>query len=109
MGPLRRTRFDARRVEARVKAGKQGISKKEANEIYKFFEKINKIFGIIDFKRVSASWRKKIPSKITKLVKDREKFRKEQNWQKSDELRIEIEKQGYSVEDTKSGPVIKSI
>ena len=91
----------------RVKAGKEGISKKEAGEIYKFFEKINNIFGIIDFKKITA--KEIIPVKIKKLVKEREKFRKEQNWQKSDELRREMEKQGYSVEDTPSGPIVKEI
>lgn len=81
------------------------ISKKDAGEIYKFFEEINSIFGIIDFKKVNAT----IPAKIKKLAKDREKFRQQQNWQKSDELRAEIEKQGFTVEDTSSGPVVKQI
>ncbi|MEK7562670.1 MAG: cysteine--tRNA ligase [Patescibacteria group bacterium] len=92
-------------------ADENPISKSDADKIYKFFEKINKIFGIINFKNVktSASWRKPIPGEIKKLVKEREKFRKQQNWQKSDELRIKIEEQGFIVEDTVSGPVIKKI
>ena len=81
------------------------ISKRDANEIYKFFEEINSIFGIIDFKKVNAE----IPGKIKKLANEREKFRKQQNWQKSDELRAEIEKRGFTVEDTPSGPAIKQI
>jgi cysteinyl-tRNA synthetase len=84
---------------------KKLISKKQAGEIYKFFEDINKIFGIIDFKKVN----KTIPAEIKKLVKEREKHRKNQDWQKSDEARKEIEKKGYTVEDTKEGPAIKSI
>jgi cysteinyl-tRNA synthetase len=43
------------------------------------------------------------------LVKEREKARKNQDWQKSDTLRNEIEKHGYSVEDTKTGPIVKSL
>ena len=84
---------------------KNSISKKPADEIYKFFEEINSIFGIIDFKKVNA----KIPANIIKLADEREKFRKQQNWQKSDELRLEIEKHGFTVEDTKTGPAIKRI
>ncbi len=80
-------------------------SKKEANEIYKFFEKINDIFGIIDFKKAKAT----IPDKIKKLAQAREKFRKNQNWQKADQMRKEIEKQGYIIEDTKTGPVVKQM
>jgi cysteinyl-tRNA synthetase len=81
------------------------ISKKEAVEIYKFFEEINKIFGIINFKKVTAT----IPSSIKKLAQEREKYRKQQNWQKSDELRHEIEKQGFTVQDSDIGPVLKRI
>jgi cysteinyl-tRNA synthetase len=82
------------------------ISNQQAKEIYKFFEIINQIFGIIDFKKT-----KKItmPSDVKKLIAIREKYRNQQNWQKADETRIEIEKKGYSVEDTKAGQIIKSI
>jgi len=44
---------------------------------------------------------------IKNLVAEREKYRKEKNWHKSDELRKKIEKQGYLVEDTPKGPKIK--
>jgi cysteinyl-tRNA synthetase len=81
------------------------MSKKEALDIYKIFQEIDKIFGFIDFKKVQQ----KIPANIMQLVKERETARKNQDWQKSDLIRNEIERQGYSVEDTKSGPVIKSI
>jgi cysteinyl-tRNA synthetase len=81
------------------------LSKKEAESIYKFFEEINKIFGIIDFKRVNQA----IPAEIKKLAKARENFRKNQEWTKSDEARKEIEKRGYIIEDTKDGTVIKIV
>jgi len=81
------------------------ISKKDASEIYKFFVEINDIFGIIDFKKIN----KAIPAEIKKLVKDRELARKNKEWQKSDEIRAQIEKKGFAVEDTKDGPAIKSI
>ena len=35
------------------------------------------------------------------------KYRKEQNWQGADEVRIEIERRGYSIEDTKAGQIVK--
>jgi len=79
------------------------ISKKEAEKIYEFFEELNNIFGIINLKKIKVA----IPAGIKKLAKERERFRKEQKWQKADEVRMEIEKQGFTVEDTKSGPVIK--
>jgi len=81
------------------------LSKKDADKIYKFFEEINNIFGIIDFKKV----KKAAPFQIKKLVKERELARKNQDWQKSDEIRAKIEKQGFTVEDTESGPAIKPL
>jgi cysteinyl-tRNA synthetase len=81
------------------------VGKKEALEIYKFFEEINKIFEIIDFKKVNRT----IPAEIKKLVKEREMARENQEWQKSDEIRAQIEKKGFAIDDTKSGTTIKSI
>ncbi len=81
------------------------ISKKQAGDIYKFFREIDKIFGIINFEKVN----KAIPAEIKKLVKERELHRKNKEWQKADQTRLQIEKQGFTVEDTKDGPAIKSI
>jgi len=81
------------------------LSKKEAETIYKFFEQIDKFLGIVDFKRVKQI----IPASIKKLAKDREMFRKNKEWHKADEARQQIEKQGYTIEDTKDGAVIKLI
>ena len=81
------------------------VSKKEAKEIYEFFEEINNIFGFINFKKVN----KTIPAEIKKLAQARENFRKNKEWQKADEARQQIEKKGYVVEDTKDGPVVKSL
>ena len=81
------------------------ISERDAKEIYNFFEEINGIFGIIDFKKINRA----IPTKIKKLVLAREKYRKNQEWQKADQMRQEIEKNGFSIEDTKDGPVARAI
>ena len=91
--------------KANILLDKNSISKKQAGEIYKIFQEINKIFGIIDFKKVN----KTIPAEIKKLVKTREQYRKNKEWQKADQVRMEIEKQGFIVEDTKDGPVVKNI
>jgi cysteinyl-tRNA synthetase len=79
------------------------ISKKESAQIYKFFEEINKIFGIVDFKKAEYI----IPSEIKRLAEAREKYRKNQEWEKADKARIEMEKKGFAVEDTKDGLIIK--
>jgi cysteinyl-tRNA synthetase len=91
--------------KANILLYKDLISKAQASEIYKFFEEIDKIFGIINFKKVN----KTIPAEIKKLANEREKFRKAKEWQKADEVRMKIEKHGYIVKDSETGPVIKSI
>ncbi|MCX6720971.1 MAG: cysteine--tRNA ligase [Candidatus Staskawiczbacteria bacterium] len=83
---------------------KDAISKKQAGDVYKFFQEIDKVFGIINFKKVNQT----IPAEIKKLVKTREECRRNKDWQKSDELRKEIETKGFSVEDTDKGTVVKS-
>lgn len=82
------------------------IIKKEANDVYKFFEEIDEIFGIIDFKKLKQS---SIPTEVKKLLKQREDYRKNKEWQKADEVRKEIEKYGFSVDDTKDGMIVKKL
>ncbi len=75
------------------------ISNKEK---YNLLIKFNQVFGLSD--KIQEM---KTPLKIQKLAKKREKFRAEKNWAKSDEVRKEIEKMGYKVEDTKNGFKLK--
>ena len=41
-----------------------------------------------------------MPEKIKDLIKQREEARKNKDWQKADELRDEIKKEGYAIQDT---------
>ncbi len=75
-------------------------------QVYKFFEEVDKIFGIIDFKKVKQSG---IPNEVNSLLEKREEFRKGKLWEKADEVRREIEKYGYTVEDKKDGPSLKKM
>jgi len=84
---------------------KDSISAKEAKQIFEFFEEINDIFGIIDIPKIKRG----VPANIKKLVQDRENYRKNQEWEKSDKARDEIEKHGYTVQDSQNGPVIRSL
>ncbi|MBI2599474.1 cysteine--tRNA ligase [Candidatus Daviesbacteria bacterium] len=48
-----------------------------------------------------------VPEKVKRLVMEREQARKDKDFKKSDDLRKEIKKLGYEVEDTPSGPRLK--
>ena len=68
-------------------------------------KKMDEVFGL-DLLKIEKI---KIPKEILELVKEREKARKEKDWKKSDLLRIEIHKKGYSVDDTEHGSRITKI
>ena len=70
---------------------------------YNLLKEFDKIFNILDFKKEI------IPKKITTLVREREKYRKEKNWQKADQIRKKIKKLGFWVEDTNKGSETKKL
>ena len=80
----------------------QNLSEREKYLILLDFDRV---FGL-SLKKVKAL---KIPKEIKKLVLEREKYRKEKNWEMADRLREEIEKHGFKVEDTQEGPKIRKI
>jgi cysteinyl-tRNA synthetase len=47
-----------------------------------------------------------LPEELQKTVHEREEARKNKDWQKADELRKEIESQGYTLKDTAQGAKI---
>ncbi|PIR02210.1 MAG: cysteine--tRNA ligase [Candidatus Nealsonbacteria bacterium CG_4_9_14_0_2_um_filter_37_38] len=84
---------------------KNVLSQTEAKNILEFLKKIDRFFNFIFWKKP----KEKISENILKLVEEREKYRKQKNWEKADEVRKEINKIGYKIEDTKKGPKIKPV
>ena len=74
-------------------------------EKYSLILDMDKIFGL-DLDKIKKI---KIPKEIMSLSKEREKTRKEKNWKEADRLRGELQKLGYSVEDTANGPKLKKL
>ena len=62
-------------------------------------KKIDEVFGLDLLKKEKI----KIPEEIKKLVREREDARKKRDFKKADELRDEIKKKGFSVEDVGGG------
>ncbi|HJN62072.1 MAG TPA: DALR domain-containing protein, partial [Candidatus Parcubacteria bacterium] len=84
--------------------GKNQISKKQAKEILNFLKETDQFFGFIFWKETIE-----IPSQVKKLAKEREKARKNKDWEKADEIRGKVKEMGFQIEDTKEGPKIKAI
>ena len=75
-------------------------------EIIKFYQDLaGKVLGILkDFDREQS-----FEQEIKKLIEDREKARKEKNWEKSDKIRDELKRKGVILEDTTEGVRWKKI
>jgi len=73
------------------------------SQVYKLVLEFDKVLGL-GLKRVKIS---PPPLKIKKLVKKREQLRKERKWKEADKVREQIEKQGFILEDTSRGVIVK--
>lgn len=76
-----------------------------ANDTLKFLRQIDRFFNFIFWPKPKS----KQPLKLLNLVKQREEYRKRGNWQKADQIRKEIIKLNWFVEDTKEGPKLKKL
>ncbi len=81
------------------------IRDKKAEGKIQTIKKMDEIFGLNLLKKEKIE----IPSEIEKLIKEREKFRKEKNWERADELREEIGKKGWSVDDGERGSEVRKL
>jgi len=77
-------------------------NKIDSEKKYKLLLSFDKILGL----NLDKIKERKIPQKIRELVKKRDQYRSEKNWVKSDAIRKEIEKMGYTVKDTKSETIV---
>ena len=88
-----------RRVSKKIKA--DSISKIEIGEAWNFLTNFDMVFGFLSEKTL------KIPLKIEKLLQLREAARAENNWTFADDLRDQIQEEGWKVEDTSKGQKVK--
>ena len=84
------------------KLDKNEFSKSDIQKGNHFITFFNSIFGILYEKF-------EIPKNIIELVKKRERARENNDWVKSDEIRKELNINGWNVKDTPTGPKITQI
>jgi len=63
------------------------------------------IFGLDLLKKEKVE----IPEEIEKLTNEREKARREKNWERADELRKLVKEKGFIIEDSDKGPILRKI
>ncbi|MFA5340495.1 MAG: cysteine--tRNA ligase [Clostridia bacterium] len=79
---------------------------RKSYKIYELLMDFDKILALnLDKKRIDAE--EDLPDDIKNLAEQRIDARKNKNWKMSDELRDEIKRLGYSINDTPNGQVIK--
>ena len=80
---------------------KTELTERNKQEILDFFIKINQILDVIDTEEV-------IPDKKNiELLRLRNEARERKDWKKADEIRKQLLKEGFIIEDTVNGPRIK--
>ncbi len=72
---------------------------------YQTIKKMDEVFGLKLLEKIKIE----IPKEVEDLANEREKFRKEKNWKKSDEIREKLKSLGYEILDGKEGWKIKKV
>jgi cysteinyl-tRNA synthetase len=99
--PLAITQLYALAKKINVLVAKQKINCRLAEETVKSMRELGNILGILE-KEIPAEG--EVPEKVKELIARREKARGEKDWKRADEIRAQISRLGYVVEDTSSGP-----
>ncbi len=81
---------------------KNRMSTANAQSVLVLLKKFDRVLGILPEKE-------DVPEDVKRLVEQREKARQSKEWKNADDIREQIRQQGFIVEDTSSGPVIKKL
>ncbi len=76
---------------------KNKVGKNNTKKIINFMVKIDKVLGVLEEKE------EKLSPELKKLIDEREKARKEKNYEKADKIRQQLKEKGVILEDTKEG------
>lgn len=68
-------------------------------------KRMDEVLGLNLFKKEKSM----VPPEIEKLAEEREKYRKEKDWKKADEIREIIRSKGYSIDDNQEGIKLRKI
>lgn len=79
------------------------LTQSDKDEILKFLHEIDTVFAFI------FTEKQEISEEIEELIENREKARKEKDYQKADEIRDLLKEKGVIVEDTDKGTIWKNI
>jgi cysteinyl-tRNA synthetase len=87
--------------EINILLDNQQLTQKDADACLHLLQSVDSVLGVIYFTEAET------PQFLMDLALQRQTARQERQWGKADELRKEIESNGYLVEDTPHGPRLK--
>ncbi len=89
--------------ESNKKLDNGAFSPAQAKGVYETWEQLDRVLGL------GMPSEAEVPEEIQQLVKERLTARKEKNFQRADEIRNQLTKLGWTIEDTPRGPRAKRI
>lgn len=89
-------------------ANKKGGTVTEIQQIEKTLDELEKVLGVINSLRREVE-AETVSDDIRALVDQREQARRDGDYKKADEIRAQIEKKGYRIEDTSSKPRVMKL
>lgn len=96
------TLFDSIR-EVNLLLDEEKVSEKGAKTLIELFKECDRVLGVLSFESAMTD----IPPALEKAFQDRQEARKNKNWKEADRLRDFILENGYIIEDTPKGPILK--
>ena len=76
-----------------------------AENIRQFLKRCDKILGVIN---VDDKRKPSVPESVQQRLEEREQARKERDFQRADAIRDALQEEGWIIEDTAAGPVVKN-
>ena len=76
-----------------------------AKDVLEFLRRADKFFDFIFWPRKEEE----IPHELSRLMEQRQKYREQKEWRQADEIREEMKKLGWTIEDTDEGPKVKRL
>lgn len=80
------------------------LTTKEASSVIELLRSWDAVMGVFDWTILEE---KSVPENIEKMAQERQEAKKNKDFARADELRQEIEKLGYTITDSKDGPIIE--
>jgi len=81
------------------------INREYAQKVIDAYKKFNEILAVFDFSDTEDT----MPAEIKKIADERQLARKNKDFKTSDILRDKLKENGWIVEDTPTGPIVKKL